>query len=156
MSLFKRFSSILAFTLFSVSLSAKDPIYTGTFSDTAIGGYDATSYFLEGKGPLKGDKAHTFEWRGAEWRFASAANLAKFKADPESYAPQYGGYCAWAIAQDKLAKGDPEVFAIVDGKLFLNYNEKIADRWETDRANFIVQADKNYSSLVDLSAPAEK
>lgn len=135
----------------SVSLNADDPIYTGTFSNLAVGGYDPLSYFAGDGQPVKGHKQFSTKWRGAEWRFSSAANLAKFKADPLAYAPQYGGYCAWAIAQGKLAKGDPKTYALVDGKLYLNYNANVAERWNGDREAFIKQANAQYPSLFDLN-----
>ncbi|MEP6175542.1 MAG: YHS domain-containing (seleno)protein, partial [Parasphingorhabdus sp.] len=72
-------------------------------------------------------------------------NAAMFQTDPAKYAPQYGGYCAWAIgANDALAPGDPEVYKIVDGKLYLNFSEDVAKRWQVDIPGFIVKADKNY------------
>ncbi|MEM7674290.1 MAG: YHS domain-containing (seleno)protein [Verrucomicrobiota bacterium] len=135
----------------SVSLAADDPIYTGTFSNLAVGGYDPLSYFSRDGEPIKGNKQFSTQWRGAEWRFSSASNLAKFKADPLAHAPQYGGYCAWAIAQGKLAKGDAETYALVDGKLYLNYNAKVAERWNGDRQTFIEQANIRYPSLIDLN-----
>ena len=74
--------------------SAEDPIYTGIFNDRAVGGYDTVEYFKSGK-PTKGKKAHRFELMGAEWRFSTKENLEAFKAEPQKYMPQYGGYCAW-------------------------------------------------------------
>ncbi len=101
---------------------AKDaPVYTGTFSNTAVSGYDTVAYFTQGK-PVKGSTEFRTTYNGAEWRFASAANLAKFRANPGRYAPQYGGYCAWAVSQGYTASGDPTVWKVVGGKLYLNYN----------------------------------
>ncbi|MEM9209568.1 MAG: YHS domain-containing (seleno)protein, partial [Pseudomonadota bacterium] len=76
-------------------------------------------------------------------------NLEAFVAEPEAYAPQYGGYCAWAVAQGKLAAGDPEHWEIVDGRLFVNYNRKIQERWAADRDAFIVQADDNWPEVIE-------
>ncbi len=87
----------LFLALWVAPASAKeDPVYTSTFSDLAVSGYDAVAYFKEGR-PVEGRSDHEFEWNGATWRFASAENLAAFKADPEAFAPQFGGYCAWAV-----------------------------------------------------------
>lgn len=121
----------------------KDPVYTGRFSNTAVEGHDAVAYFTEGK-PVKGTKQFSAEYQGAEFRFASAENLATFKADPAKYAPQYGGYCAWAVSQGYTAKGDADHWAIVDGKLYLNYNKKVQDTWNEDRAGFIQKADTEW------------
>lgn len=125
----------------------KAPIYTGNFSNTAVQGHDPVAYFTEGK-PMKGSKKFTTEYQGAEFRFASAENLAAFKVDPAKYAPQYGGYCAWAISQGYTAKGDADHWKIVDGKLYLNYNKKIQEEWEQDQASFIVEADTNWPEVL--------
>ena len=70
-------------------------------------------------------------------------------ANPEAYAPQYGGYCAWAVSQGKTASADPKIWAIVDDKLYVNYNRKIGQRWEADRDNFIKLADDNWPSVLN-------
>ncbi|WOR16131.1 YHS domain-containing (seleno)protein [Hyphomonas sp. FCG-A18] len=125
----------------------KDPVYTGRFSNTAVEGHDAVAYFTQGK-PVKGSKDFSTEYQGAEFRFASAENLETFKADPAKYAPQYGGYCAWAVSQGMTAKGDANHWAIVDGKLYLNYNKKIQNTWNEDRASFIVKADAEWPNVL--------
>ena len=145
-------ASALAAGVFSTlaaapALADKKPVYTGLFSNVAVEGHDPVAYFQEGK-PVKGSKDFTADYQGAEFRFASAENLALFKADPEKYAPQYGGYCAWAVAQGDTAKGDADHWKIVDGKLYLNYNEKIQDRWEQNQAEFIVQAESNWPAVL--------
>ena len=89
------------------AFAAKDPIYTSLFSKNAAGGYDVTAYFSENK-PVKGKKKFNTSYMGANWLFASQENLDLFLADPEKYAPQYGGYCAWAAAGGYTAKGDPK------------------------------------------------
>lgn len=125
----------------------KDPVYTGRFSNTAVEGHDAVAYFTQGK-PVKGSKDFSTEYQGAEFRFVSAENLETFKADPAKYAPQYGGYCAWAVSQGMTAKGDADHWAIVDGKLYLNYNKKIQNTWNEDRAGFIVKADAEWPNVL--------
>ena len=126
---------------------AADPVYTGTFSNKAISGYDTVAFFTEGK-PVKGSSDFSTEYQGAKWHFANAANLARFKANPTKYAPQYGGYCAWAVAQGNLAKGSPQHWNITDGKLYLNYNNSIQQKWLDNKANFISDADKKFNSLI--------
>lgn len=128
--------------------AAEPPIYTGTFDNLAVQGYDPVAYFTDGK-PVKGTKEFETEYKGATFRFASAANLAKFKADPEAYAPQYGGYCAWAVSQGYTAKGDARNWKIVDGKLYLNYNTSVQKKWEADIPGFIEAADTHWPDLVD-------
>lgn len=125
----------------------KDPFYTGTFSNTAVQGHDPVAYFTEGK-PVKGSADYKTTYKGAEFRFSSADNLATFEADPAKYAPQFGGYCAWAVSQGYTAKGDADHWAVVDGKLYLNYNKKIQDRWNADQASFISQADTNWPNVL--------
>ncbi|MDP1630016.1 MAG: YHS domain-containing (seleno)protein [Caulobacter sp.] len=130
------------------ALAAKAPIYTGAFSQVAVGGYDVVAYFTVGR-PVKGDAKFATDWKGASWQFASAANLAKFKANPAAYAPQYGGYCAWAAAQGYTAKGDPQQWKIVGGKLYLNYNADIQSKWVKDIPGFIRQGDANWPAILN-------
>jgi hypothetical protein len=101
--------------------------------------------------PVEGDKKFQFLWRDANWRFASQENLNLFKQNPEMYAAQYGGYCAWAMAGGKTASIDPDVWHIEAGKLYLNYNKNVQKEWfETLEAD-IVSADKNYPKITDVS-----
>jgi len=125
---------------------AEPAIYTGVFSDTALQGYDPVAYFTDGA-PVKGSKDFTTEYKGATFQFASAANRDAFLADPTAYAPQYGGYCAWAMADGKYAKGDAKHWKIVDGKLYLNYNASISKKWNADIPGFIEKADAEWSDL---------
>lgn len=131
----------------STAQAADDLIYTGLFSNTAVSGYDAVSYHTEGA-PVRGSREFRTQWQGAEWRFASQDNLDLFLADPNAYAPAYGGYCAWAIAQGYTAKGDPEFWRIVDGILYLNFDRSVQERWENDIPGFIEAANANYPSVV--------
>ena len=115
---------------------------------TAINGYDTVAYFTEGK-PVEGSADHAYEWNGAEWHFASAENLETFKADPEKYAPQYGGYCAYAVAYGSTAKTEPDAWKIVDGKLYLNYDKSIQSRWEEDVPGYIAKVNTNWPKVLD-------
>ena len=125
----------------------KSPIYTGTFSSLAVGGYDPVAYFTQAR-PVKGSSAQQLRYKGAKWRFASRANLEKFRADPSKYAPKFGGYCAWAVSQGYTAKGDPNYWRIVDGKLYLNYDATIQARWEGDIPGFLRKADRNWPKVL--------
>ena len=137
---------LLGFVLTATSANATAPIYTGFFSNQAVSGYDTVAYFTDGK-PVKGNSSITHEYMGAVWQFASEDNKAKFIADPEKYAPQYGGYCAWAVSQGYTASGDPKYWKIVDGKLYLNYDASVQKRWEKDIPGFISAADKNWPGI---------
>ena len=126
--------------------NAEPPIYTGVFSNTALQGHDPVAYFTEGK-PVKGRDEFTTEYMGAQFKFASADNRDAFLADPEAYAPQYGGYCAWAMADGKHAKGDARYWKIVDGKLYLNYNKNIQKKWDADIPGFIEKANSEWAAI---------
>ena len=112
----------------------------------AINGYDPVAYFTQSKA-LKGDPKYQTEWMGVKWYFAGAGDLEFFKSNPEKYAPQYGGNCAWAVSQGSLAHGNPIVWKIVDGKLYLNFNKPVQASWEKDAAGLIKKADANWPGL---------
>jgi YHS domain-containing protein len=131
----------------AVGAHAVEPINVGLFGRTAIDGYDPVAYFVEGR-PLKGAREFTHEWRGATFRFANARNLEAFRGAPEKYAPQYGGYCAWAVSQGYTADIDPDAWKIVGGKLYLNYNRDVQRKWETDVPGHIRRADANWPALL--------
>ena len=122
---------LLAAAVSGSAAAAQDPVYTGTFSDLAVSGCDPVAYFADGK-PAEGSCDYSYQWNGATWRFASPAHLDQFKADPARYAPQFGGYCAWAVSQGYTASADPQAWRIVDGKLYLNYNCTGPQFWDTD------------------------
>ena len=105
--------------------------------------------YFEESAAREGSKDFTHEWNGATWRFASAANRDAFAKEPERYAPQYGGYCAYAVAKGATADIDPQAWKIVDGKLYLNLSRSIQERWEQDIPGYIAKADANWPGLVD-------
>ena len=106
-------------------------------------GYDPVAYFINGA-PTKGSEQYSFAWKGVAYRFASTGNLEKFKADPEKYLPQYGGYCAYAMSLDRIADIDPSRWAIINGKLYLN-NGFVAEKlWSLNKNGNIVSADRNW------------
>jgi YHS domain-containing protein len=128
--------------------AAQDPIYTGTFSNLAVGGYDPVAYFTDGR-PVEGDARYRYDWQGATWRFAKPENLERFKAEPARYAPQYGGYCAWAVSQGYTASADPQAWRIVDGKLYLNYSLDVQRRWQDDIPGNIAKGEANWPGVLD-------
>lgn len=142
-----KISLSLLFALASSQVHALDPTYTSLFSNKAIKGYDTVAYFTEGK-PVEGKDGFTTEYKEATWLFSSQKNLDLFLANPEKYAPQYGGYCAYAVSQGQTASIKPELFTIHEGKLYLNYNESINERWLKNKKAFIVDADQNWPKLL--------
>ncbi|MDX2307095.1 MAG: YHS domain-containing (seleno)protein [Hyphomicrobium sp.] len=129
------------------SFAAKDPIFAGLVQGVAVGGYDPVAYFEKGSA-IAGDPAITLEHSGATWRFQSEANRQAFKADPDRYAPQYGGYCAYAVANGYTAKGDPEAWKIVDGKLYLNYDKSVQAEWAKDIPGYVAKGDANWPRVL--------
>ena len=108
--------------------------------DLAIKGYDAVAYFKAGKA-VKGSGSFTFPWHDMTWHFSTKENRDLFAASPEKYAPQYDGYCAWAMTETRLAITDPEVWKIVDGKLYLNCSKEAYEKWSRDIPGHIKKAD---------------
>ena len=119
--------------------------------NVAIKGADPVAYFTESNA-VTGSDEFAYEWNGATWHFASAENRDLFSADPEKYAPQYGGHCAWAAAQGKVAPIDPTAWSVVDGKLYLNFDDKIQTRWEKDIPGFIADADEKWPGVVEQNS----
>ncbi len=132
----------------STAVWATDPINTTFFGNKAIKGYDPVAYFTD-RAPVKGNKQITLEWQGANWYFASTEHRDLFAAEPEQYAPRYGGYCAYAAAFNKIAGIDPDEWTIVDGKLYLNYSARVQKKWLKDRDHFIVEADRLWPGLLE-------
>jgi len=146
-TLFTQLTFILSFFL-STQVLAVDPTFTAIFSSEAIRGYDPVAYFTEDKA-VEGSDEFTFEYNQATWLFSSQQNLDLFKADPTKYAPQYGGYCAYAVSQGSTASIKPELFTIIDGKLYLNYSDSINKKWRANKDNFIVDADRNWPQILN-------
>lgn len=112
----------------------------------ALKGYDAVAYFVVNNA-VKGDVKYAYVWNGAKWLFSSEENMNKFMADPEAYAPQFGGYCAYAVSEGYTADADPEAWKVVEGKLFLNYNRDIQKTWEKNEAERIENGKKNWQQF---------
>lgn len=138
----------LTLTAFTTSAHAAKPqIYTGFLSSAAVGGYDTVAYFTVGR-PVKGSGKYKTRWKGADWYFSSAQNLAKFKASPEKYAPQYGGYCAYGVSQGYAVKGDPLLWKIVNGKLYLNINRQVVKIWSKDIPGYVTKATAKWPGVL--------
>lgn len=145
-------AALLLAVLLAGPALAVDPVHKTRFGGVAIGGYDPVAYFDQGKA-VEGSKEHTFEWRGATWRFATAAHRDQFAKEPERYAPRYGGYCAWAVGHGYTAPGDPQAWSIVDGKLYLNYNTEVKAQWTPDAAGWIAKGDVHWPKLLAGEEP---
>ena len=109
----------------------------------ALKGYDTVAYFSRQKA-VEGKAEHEFVWNGAKWLFSSAENRDEFAKSPEKYAPQYGGFCSWAVSHGYTANGDPEAWKVVDGKLYLNYDPKVKEMWEKEQTDLIKKGDENW------------
>ena len=116
-------------------------------SDEAIQGYDPVAYFTKHE-PVKGKHEFVYLWKGATWYFSDAQNLKVFKADPEKYAPQFGGYCAYGTSQGHKAPTSPDAWSIVDGKLYLNYNKDVREMWKKDQPELIKKANENWPKVM--------
>ncbi len=113
------------------------------FSNEAINGYDAVSYFTEKKAVL-GDKAFSYNWKNADWHFTTEKNKALFVKNPEKYAPQYGGYCALAVSKGFTANADPNSIKIIDGKLYLFADEGVKEDWMNNYEENIIKGKENW------------
>lgn len=113
----------------------------------AINGYDAVAYFTQ-SAPIEGSAEHELDWNGATWRFSSAENKTAFEVDPAAYAPQYGGYCAYAVSKGGTATTSPDAWRVVDGKLYLNYNRTVQGIWSEDIPGHISKADANWPAVL--------
>ena len=113
----------------------------------AVDGTDVVAYFTQGA-PVAGDPAIALDYMGVTWRFSSDANREAFTANPAAYAPQYGGYCAYAVSQGYTAPTVPEAWTIVDDKLYLNFSTSVKHRWERDIPGHIAAANANWPAVL--------
>ncbi|MEM6888332.1 MAG: YHS domain-containing (seleno)protein [Pseudomonadota bacterium] len=121
----------------------------------AVSGYDVVAYFGLEQAPLgaaqpegvQGKKNITSTYNGATFAFASEENKAKFDADPEAYAPQYDGHCAYGVSKGGKVPGNPNLWRIVDDKLYLNITDVVVGFWEEDIPANIDLAENNWASI---------
>ena len=140
----------------ATAASAAEPINTlersGFFGykpkGIAIRGFDTVAYFTESK-PVRGKESLATQWNGATWLFSKQEHLDLFAANPEQYAPQYGGYCAYGVAIDNLVKIEGDLWDIVDGKLYLNYNKNFQEKWRANIPHYIEAADAKFEGLLN-------
>jgi len=140
-------STMALWAMPSLALAQKPQVYTGIEPGVGAGGYDVVSYNTGT--PQMGIPTFTTDFNGASWHFASAENLKAFQANPEKFAPAYGGYCAFAVAQGATAKGDPTLWRIVDGRLYFNLNKSAQSRWLQDIPGYITSANANWPKVLE-------
>ncbi|MGE0699807.1 MAG: YHS domain-containing (seleno)protein [Hyphomicrobiaceae bacterium] len=116
-------------------------------ANLAVSGFDPVAYHTQNQA-VPGRPEFRVSWKGAEWRFATQANRDAFVAAPDRYAPQFGGYCAFAVASNAIASADPRSFAVVNGKLYLNQSPSIHASWLRDQAGFIRRAEANWPRVL--------
>lgn len=142
-------ATLLVASALDVSTSARAQAPSPSGSDAtprlAIKGYDPVAYFTPGR-PMPGSSAITLDWDGARWQFADADHRELFRKDPDAYAPQYGGYCALGMAINGRGEIDPEAWAIVDGKLYLTFDQQSLAEWRQDQAASIAAADQAWAA----------
>ena len=141
--------TVFIFTFSALSFAADRDVNTDE-NDLAIKGYDPVAYFVN-KAPVKGKAKYTATYKNAIYHFSSQNNRDLFRGNPENYAPQYGGYCAFGVTKERKFDTDPEAWRIVDGKLYLNLNKKIQKRWLKDVPQHIELADNIWSEIKDAT-----
>lgn len=125
---------------------ANNPANIYVENNIAIRGTDTVAYFTQSRA-VPGNSKYQYKWKGANWYFSSAENRDLFVQNPEKYAPQYGGYCAYGVKKGQLAPIDPNAWSIVDGKLYLNYSKKVQELWEKDIPGNIAIANQNWLKM---------
>jgi YHS domain-containing protein len=146
--------SIAALVLLSVSVSvfAGDPVNVSGVSKVALSGFDPVAFFTDAK-PVNGSPFISTEHQGATYFFASEEHKKLFAADPDKYAPQFGGFCAFGVALDKFFPVDISTWRVRDGKLYLNLNPDILKKFNADFAGNLAKAKGNWPGLVKTNAP---
>jgi len=152
---------VLAGTILAASVSLAMPAFAGEqYVDTtgyAVSGHDVVAYFDlgEDEAAVPGRAEFTAEWNGAKFAFDSAANRDRFIAEPAAFAPQYDGHCAYGVAKGGKVPGNPDLWRIVDGKLYLNITENVVGFWEEDIPGNITMSEANWTGLEPLAASAD-
>ena len=144
----KALLSIAAIIFFFSCSSKKSNSEIFIVDGKAIRGYDAVAFHLDQKA-IPGTKTYTYQWKGADWQFANQQHLDSFKLHPDKYAPQYGGYCAFGVADSHKAPTETGTWTVKDGKLYFNYNDEVKRAWLTDQQAYINKADKLWPTVKD-------
>ena len=139
--------TVVLLALTGTALAGSPKVNLGYFNKLAMNGYDVMTYWRGGK-PLEGKREISAEYNGARWIFVSASNREEFLANPSRYAPQYGGYCAYAASQNAIADVDPFAWRIWKDKLYLNYSPRVRRTWASDIDGNIEKADGYWPGLL--------
>ena len=131
--------------LYSIGYYATAPVQQTARG--ALDGYDAVSYFSP-EGPVQGRPEFSTDWNGARWQFSSAAHLAAFQREPERYAPQFGGYCAYAVGSGYTARSDPAAWHVENGRLYLNFDAAVREQWLARRQELIAAGERNWPGVL--------
>jgi hypothetical protein len=131
----------------ALTLRGQTPGSWNARNGLALHGYDAVAYFDEGRA-VEGRSECTFVWEGIMWRFSAPERRDRFAANPATFAPQFGGFCAYGVSRGYAVDVDPEAFAIVDGRLYLNYSKRVQRLWNEDRPGFIKRAEANWPKVM--------
>lgn len=141
---------LVLFTMsFVLNAQAREPVVNKNWRSIAIGGYDPVAYFTMDKA-VEGKSQFEYRWQDARWRFVSDNHLKLFAETPEKYAPRFGGYCAVGMARGRKAKADPTAWLIIDGKLYLNYNNEAREIMTNDPMKTLEKAEPFWTRLVRL------
>ncbi|MBE1282708.1 MAG: YHS domain protein [Rhodobacteraceae bacterium] len=130
---------------------AKGHAETHVYSENAgfaINGYDTVTYFTHGD-PQRGNPDFAVMWKGVTWLFVSDRNRESFESNPRAYAPQFGGYCSYAVSNGYLMKSDPLSWEIVDGQLYLTFSPDIHDMWVDEHVEHIERGRGNWPAVLD-------
>ena len=147
--LFKLLSSVVLLSFAAVIQAGHD---TETDkNDVILAGHDAVAYFTENK-PVEGSGKYTAVYKNAIYQFSSAKNRNTFQANPEKYAPQYGGFCAYGMTFGKKFEIDGKAFEIVDGKLYVNKNLSVYKEWKKDISGNITVANAKWPTVENIAA----
>ncbi len=133
-----------------IMLTSATCVSAGTINQgvhgAAIHGYDPVAYFTD-QNPTMGESAFPYTWQDATWYFANEEHQRLFASNPEKYAPQYGGYCAYAVSKGSKADIDPAAWSIIDDKLYLNFNKSVQALWEQNSSEYIRMANQNWQKI---------
>jgi hypothetical protein len=135
----------VVFSAWVLAGGAGKPVATDS-SGVAIKGYDTVAYFTEGQA-IKGNPEFALPWQDAQWYFSNARHRDLFAANPERYAPQFGGHCASGLSIGKVVAADPEEWTIVDGKLYMKFNRAVRDQWRQDKTARIKKGEENWAEI---------
>lgn len=144
----KKLTFLLVILLISISCGSRaqfNPMQTAA-DDVALDGFDPVSYFADGA--AKGSPQHEFVWNGVKWLFSNSENLREFKENPGKFTPEFGGYCAFSIAEGKVVRSDPTIYKVVDGKLYFWNNLDAKAKWEANQAQMTESGMKNWERLI--------